>query len=69
MKHHYRIEKKSTHAQDLGQMFKYFSKTDAVKRRRSTAKTLQLLPDAKGFEGWLEKNRLNASFREKLGLR
>jgi len=63
------VEKKGTYAQDLGQMFKYFSKTDAVKRRRSTAKTLQLLPDAKGFEEWLEKNRLNTSFREKLGLR
>jgi len=63
------VEKQETAAKDLGQMFKYFSKMDAVKRRRSIAKTLELLPDVNRFEKWMEKNKYNKSFREKLGVR
>ena len=56
-------------AKDLGQMFRCYSKTDAVKHRDSIAKTLELVPDAKPFKRWLEENRDNAEFREILGLR
>lgn len=63
------IEKKETIAKDLGQMFKYYSNTDAVRKRRSIAKTLDLVPDAQPMKQWLESNRNNASFRQRLGLR
>ncbi|KAL7542655.1 hypothetical protein ACHAXR_011962 [Thalassiosira sp. AJA248-18] len=56
-------------AQDLGQMFRFYSKMDAVKERDLIAKTLKLVPDAKSFKSWLEDNRDNAEFREMLGLR
>jgi len=64
-----RIEKGDTFAKDLGQMFRYYSKTDAVKKRRSVAKTMQLVPDARPLRKWLEENRDNAEFRQMLGLR
>eukprot|EP00957_Ditylum_brightwellii_P190881 14534256-Ditylum_brightwellii.AAC.1 len=50
-------------------MFRYYSKTDAVKKRRSVAKTLDLVPDARPLRKWLEENRDNVLFRQKLGLR
>ena len=56
-------------AKDLGQMFRCYSKTDAVKQRDSIAKTLELVPDARPFKTWLEENRDNVEFREMLGLR
>mmetsp|Transcript_45106 Transcript_45106/g.94614 ORF Transcript_45106/g.94614 Transcript_45106/m.94614 type:complete len:784 (+) Transcript_45106:71-2422(+) len=56
-------------AKDLGQMYRCYSKSDAVKHRDSIAKTLELVPDAKPFKRWLEENRDNAVFREMLGLR
>uniref|UniRef100_A0A7S2LKT1 NmrA-like domain-containing protein n=1 Tax=Leptocylindrus danicus TaxID=163516 RepID=A0A7S2LKT1_9STRA len=63
------VEARGTHTKDLGAMFGYFSKTDAVRKRRSVAKTLELCPDAKPFRQWLEANKNNVQFREKLGLR
>ncbi len=63
------VEKKGTTAKDLGQLFSYYSKTDAVKKRRSIAQTLELVPDAKPLKEWIESNRNNASFRQRLGLR
>ena len=63
------VEKKETTAKDLGQMFSYYSNTDAVKQRRSIAQTLELIPDAQPLKQWIESNRNNASFRQRLGLR
>ena len=63
------VEKKQTFAKDLGSMFDYYSKTDAVKERRSIAKTMELVPDAKPLKQWLEMNRDNVEFRAMLGLR
>ena len=63
------VEKKDTFAKDLGQMFRYYSKTEAVKKRRSVAKTMDLVPDAKPLRQWLEDNRDNVEFRQMLGLR
>lgn len=63
------VEQKQTFAKDLGSMFEYYSKTDAVKKRRSIAKTMELVPDAKPLKQWLEDNRDNVEFRAMLGLR
>jgi len=63
------VEKKETTAKDLGQLFSYYSNTDAVKQRRSIAQTLELIPDAQPLKQWIESNRNNASFRQRLGLR
>lgn len=54
---------------DLGQMFRYMSHPDAVKQRRSVAKTLKLVPEARSLRMWVEQNKDNVAFREKLGLR
>ena len=63
------VEARDTRLKDLGAMFGYFSKTEAVKKRRSIAQTLALCPDARPFRQWLEANKDNIQFREKLGLR
>jgi hypothetical protein len=63
------IENRGTVTKDLGQMFSYYSKSDAVKRRRSVADTLKLLPDARPMRQWLEDNKHDASFRHKMGIR
>ena len=63
------IEKKDTIAKDLGQLFSYYSQTDAVRKRRSVARTLDLVPDAKPLQQWIESNKHNSSFRQRLGLR
>lgn len=54
---------------DLGQMFAYLSHTDAVKKRHSIAKTMKLVPSARPLKLWVEQNKDNPAFREKLGLR
>lgn len=56
-------------AKDLGQMFRCYSKTEAVKQRAPIAKTLQLVPDPKPFKRWLVENRDDTEFREMLGIR
>jgi hypothetical protein len=63
------IENRGTVTKDLGQMFSYYARSDAVKNRRSVAETLQLLPDAKPMRQWLEDNKNNQSMRQKLGIR
>ena len=63
------VEKKQTFAKDLGSMFDFYSKSDAVKNRRSIAKTMELVPDAKPLKQWLEQNRDNVESRAMLGLR
>lgn len=63
------IEAKDTYMKDLGQMFAYMSHSDAVKMRRSIAKTMKLVPEARALRQWVEQNRENVAFREKLGLR
>lgn len=63
------IENRGTVTKDLGQMFSYYARTDAVKKRRSVAETLQLLPDARPMRQWLEDNKNNQSMRQKLGIR
>ena len=55
-------------AQDLGQIFRFYSRLDWVKQCDSIAKTMELVPDAKPFKRWLEENRDNVEFREMLGL-
>jgi hypothetical protein len=54
---------------DLGPMFAYMAHSDAVKMRRSVAKTMKLIPSARPLRQWVEQNVDNVAFREKLGLR
>lgn len=61
--------KLDTYAKDLGSMFRFMNKSEAVKRRKAVAKTLELVPDVGTFRQWLEDNRDNAEFREMLGIR
>lgn len=63
------IEAQDTYMKDFGQMFSYMSHTDAVKKRRSVAKTMELVPNAQPLKEWIRLNKDNAEFREKLGLR
>lgn len=58
-----------TYMKDLGQMFAYLSHTDVVRKRHSIARTMKLVPSAKPLRMWVEKNKDNPAFREKLGLR
>ncbi|CAB9496847.1 NmrA-like family domain-containing protein 1 [Seminavis robusta] len=58
-----------SYMKDLGQIFAYLSHTDAVKKRHSIAKTMKLVPSARPLKLWVEQNKDNPSFREKLGLR
>ena len=55
------IENCGTVTKDLGQMFSYYARSDAVKKRRSVAETLQLLPDARPMRQWLEDSKNNQS--------
>ena len=63
------IAAKDTYMKDLGQMFAYLAHSDAVKMRRSVAKTMKLVPSARPLREWIEQNVENVAFREKLGLR
>jgi len=63
------VEAKDTYMKDLGPMFAYMAHSDAVKMRRSIAKTLKLVPSVRPLRQWVEQNVDNAAFREKLGLR
>jgi hypothetical protein len=63
------VRERDTYMKDLGQMFAYLAHTDAVKMRRSVAKTMKLVPSARPLRQWIEQNVDNAAFREKLGLR
>ncbi|KAL3924658.1 MAG: hypothetical protein SGILL_000910 [Bacillariaceae sp.] len=63
------IEARDTYMRDLGQLFAGLSRSNAVTSRHSMAKTYQLVPNARGLRRWVEQNRDNPSFREKLGLR
>ncbi len=58
-----------TYMKDFGQMFGNLAHSEAVKRRRSVAKTFQLIPSARPLKEWIEMNANDESFREKLGLR
>lgn len=60
---------RSTYMKDFGQMFGSLAHSEAVKRRRSVAKTFQLIPSARALKDWVEMNANDESFREKLGLR
>jgi uncharacterized protein YbjT (DUF2867 family) len=63
------VEAKDTYMKDLGQMFTYMAHSDAVRMRRSVAKTMKLVPSARPLRQWVEQNVDNTAFREKLGLR
>jgi hypothetical protein len=63
------IESRGTVSKDLDQMFSYYARTDAVKKGKSVAETLQLLPDARPMRQWLEDNKNNQSMLQKLGIR
>lgn len=63
------VEATDTYMKDLGQMFARLSDSKAIMARHSVAKTLQLVPTARNLKRWVEQNRDNPSFREKLGLR
>jgi hypothetical protein len=58
-----------SYMKDLGQIFANLSHTNAVKKRHSIAKTMKLVPSARPLRLWVEQNKDNPSFREKLGLR
>lgn len=58
-----------TYMKDFGQMFSHLAHSEAVKHRRSVAKTLRLVPSAASLKDWIEMNGNNEAFREKLGLR
>jgi hypothetical protein len=62
----YRLD---TFAKDLGSMFRFMNKSEAVKRRQAMARTMELVPDIRTFRQWLEDNRDNVEFREMLGIR
>jgi uncharacterized protein YbjT (DUF2867 family) len=64
-----RNRSKHSYPKDLGQMFGTLAHSDAVKMRRSVAKTMDLVPSARPLREWIEQNRNNEAFREKLGLR
>ena len=64
-----RIEPKDTYMKDFGSMFGHLAHSDAVRMRRSVAKTMKLVPSARPLREWIEMNMNNEAFREKLGLR
>ncbi|KAG7367461.1 NmrA family protein [Nitzschia inconspicua] len=63
------IEARDTYMRDLGQVFAGLSHANAVTSRHSIAKTYKLAPNIRSLRRWVEENRENPSFREKLGLR
>jgi hypothetical protein len=63
------VAAKDTYMKDLGQMFASLSHADAVRHRHSVAKTFSLVPSARNLRKWVEQNKDNPAFREKLGLR
>jgi hypothetical protein len=63
------VEAKDTYMKDLGQLFAGVSHSNAVVSRRSLARTFHLVPTARNLKRWVEQNRDNPAFREKLGLR
>eukprot|EP00980_Cylindrotheca_fusiformis_P029257 scaffold22778_cov166-Cylindrotheca_fusiformis.AAC.4 len=63
------IEARSTYMKDLGQLFAGVSHSNFIANRHSIAKTFKLVPSARNLRGWVEQNKENESFREKLGLR
>jgi hypothetical protein len=58
-----------TYMRDLGQLFSGLSHSEAVTSRHSIAKTYKLVPNVRSLRHWVEHNRDNPTFREKLGLR
>eukprot|EP00814_Leptocylindrus_danicus_P009711 CAMPEP_0116011846 /NCGR_PEP_ID=MMETSP0321-20121206/4795_1 /TAXON_ID=163516 /ORGANISM="Leptocylindrus danicus var. danicus, Strain B650" /LENGTH=766 /DNA_ID=CAMNT_0003481125 /DNA_START=108 /DNA_END=2408 /DNA_ORIENTATION=+ len=54
---------------DLGAIFGFCSQSDAVRKRHSIAKVLNLCPEPTTFKMWMNENKYNPAFREKLGLR
>lgn len=63
------IEARDSYMKDMGQIFRYMAHTEAVQKRRSIAKTMKLVPTARPLRKWVEQNKDNPEFREKLGLR
>jgi hypothetical protein len=63
------IEARDTYMRDLGQLFAGLSHSKVVTSRHSLAKTYQLVPNVRSLRHWIEQNRDNPTFREKLGLR
>jgi hypothetical protein len=63
------VEARDTYMRDLGQLFAGLSRSNAVTSRHSMAKTFQLVPNVRSLRRWVEQNRDNPTFREKLGLR
>jgi hypothetical protein len=63
------IQARDTYMKDLGQLFASASRSDAIRSRHSVAKTFQLIPNARNLRRWVEQNKDNPAFREKLGLR
>lgn len=64
-----RVEAKHTYMKDLGQLFSKVSHSNIIAGRHETAKTLNLIPNAQSLQGWVDDNRENVGFREKLGMR
>eukprot|EP00934_Nitzschia_sp_Nitz4_P008358 Nitzschia sp. Nitz4//scaffold7_size249615//98186//100242//NITZ4_001167-RA/size249615-augustus-gene-0.7-mRNA-1//1//CDS//3329558412//8348//frame0 len=58
-----------TYMKDLGQLFVGMSHLDAVARRETVARNLELVPKLQNLSRWIDQNSDNPEFREKLGLR
>lgn len=63
------IAARNIYMKDLGQLFAGVSQSRFVANRHSVAKTFQLVPNALNLRSWVEQNKENIAFREKLGLR
>jgi uncharacterized protein YbjT (DUF2867 family) len=63
------VEARDTYMRDLGQLFAGLSHASAVTSRHSIAKTYKLVPNIRSLRRWVEENRDDPTFREKLGLR
>jgi len=64
-----RVKVAYTYMKDLGQIFSKVSHSDIIAGRNETAKALNLVPSPDGLQGWVQENRENLAFREKLGIR
>eukprot|EP00956_Cyclotella_meneghiniana_P026573 scaffold57786_cov66-Cyclotella_meneghiniana.AAC.1 len=58
-----------TYVKDLGSMFGYVNRSQAVKRRESIAKTMELVPNIPAFQQRIKDNEDNVEFRAMLGIR
>lgn len=63
------IQEKESYIRDLGRLFQFMVDTDVVQNRMPLARSLKLIPSARTLDKWVDENRENPAFREKLGIR